>query len=151
MHAHKESTVPMPSDPPGFAAQLAEDYLPKTSSSPTLVQGDIARLVAGAWRRAAGAADAEACRAAAHGIAGRPARWAPADLEQVSRRAMTNRDPAASLTALRRRSTRLPTRCCATSRPSDRRDAAGSVMNDQALPAAGRRANPRRRGPAGAG
>ncbi len=87
----------MPNDPPGFAAQLAEDLSPEDVVHVlSLLQGDIARLVA-ELEAAASAGDPAAFRAAAHGIAGAAGSVGAADLEQAGRRAMTNRDPAAPL------------------------------------------------------
>jgi HPt (histidine-containing phosphotransfer) domain-containing protein len=89
----------MPSDPPDFAAHLAEELSPEDFIQVlTLVSGDVEQLVA-SLETAAGAGDADACRAAAHGLAGAAGVVGAEALEKVSRRAMTNRDPAASLTA----------------------------------------------------
>lgn len=90
----------MPSDPPGFAAHLADELSPEDFIQVlTLVSGDVEQLVAN-LETAAGAGDAEACRVAAHGLAGAAGAVGASALEQVSRRAMTNHDPAASLTAM---------------------------------------------------
>jgi HPt (histidine-containing phosphotransfer) domain-containing protein len=87
----------MPSESPDFAAHLAEELSPEDFIQVlTLVSGDVAQLVA-SLETAAAAGDAEACRAAAHGLAGAAGAVGAEALEQVSRRAMTNRDPAASL------------------------------------------------------
>jgi HPt (histidine-containing phosphotransfer) domain-containing protein len=89
----------MPSEPPGFAAHLAEELSPEDFIQVlTLVRGDVEQLVA-SLEAAAVAGDATACRTAAHGLAGAAGAVGADALEQVSRRAMTNRDPAASLTA----------------------------------------------------
>ena len=90
----------MPSGSPGFAAHLAEELSPEDFIQVlTLVSGDVEQLVA-SLESAAGAGDADACRAAAHGLAGAAGAVGADALERVSRRAMTNRDPAASLTAM---------------------------------------------------
>jgi HPt (histidine-containing phosphotransfer) domain-containing protein len=88
----------MPSDPPGFAAHLAEELSPEDFIQVlTLVSGDVEQLVA-RLETAAGAGDAEAHRVAAHGLAGAAGAVGAEELERISRRAMTNRDPGASLT-----------------------------------------------------
>nr|WP_294527596.1 Hpt domain-containing protein [uncultured Rhodopila sp.] len=89
----------MPTDPPVFAAHLADDLSPEDIIQVlTLLRGDIENLVT-ALESAARAGDAKGFRAAAHGLAGAAGSVAAEPLEQVSRRAMTNLDPDAPLVA----------------------------------------------------
>jgi HPt (histidine-containing phosphotransfer) domain-containing protein len=90
----------MPNDPPGFAAHLAEDLSPEDFVQVLiLLHTDIEQLVA-ALETAAMAGDPKACRAAAHSLAGAAGSVGADRLAQVSRRAMTNLDPAAPLLAM---------------------------------------------------
>jgi HPt (histidine-containing phosphotransfer) domain-containing protein len=87
----------MPSDPPAFAADLAEDLSPEDFIHVlTLLKEDVVRLLDD-MDTATARADVKAFRAAAHGMAGAAGTVGADALEQSSRLAMTRPDLGSQL------------------------------------------------------